>query len=413
MRILLIHYRYFIVGGPEKYMFNIIKKLEGEGHEVIPFSVRSNKNIESRYSKYFVEPICDADSVYYSEYKKTPKVIMQLLSRSFYAYDVKKAVKRIIKDTNPDVVYVMCYLNKLSPSVITAAKEMGKRVVVRLSEYGLMCPTSLFLYKNNVCEDCVTKGYGVCLKKKCVKNSFPASLVRVASMKFHEIMHIYDNVDAFITPSSFLKEKLLTHKFKKKDIYHIPTFTYFDESKRPEIKLGDYGIYFGRISPEKGLEYVIKAYEKLGNEYKLKVVGDLESDEAERLRAYLKEKNITNVEFVGFKLGDDLNTLISGAKYVFLPSIWYDNFPNVVLESYMNGKAVIASNLGSLPEMVIDGKTGLLFEPKNVDDIINCIKKLENKEFLESLSGNAFNHLIQNYSADIHYNKLIQVLKGV
>ena len=57
MRILLVNYRYFISGGPEKYMFNIKKMLEDNGHEVIPFSIHSNKNVETEYSKYFVEPI--------------------------------------------------------------------------------------------------------------------------------------------------------------------------------------------------------------------------------------------------------------------------------------------------------------------------------------------------------------------
>ena len=86
MRILLVNYRYFISGGPEKYMFNIKKMLEDNGHEVIPFSIHSNKNVETEYSKYFVEPIGSRDATYFEECKKTPKVIWQMLTRSIW-YD--------------------------------------------------------------------------------------------------------------------------------------------------------------------------------------------------------------------------------------------------------------------------------------------------------------------------------------
>lgn len=106
MRILLVNYRYFISGGPEKYMFNIKKMLEDNGHEVIPFSIHSNKNVETEYSKYFVEPIGSRDATYFEECKKTPKVIWQMLTRSIYSTEVEKAIKKEIKDVKPDLVYM-------------------------------------------------------------------------------------------------------------------------------------------------------------------------------------------------------------------------------------------------------------------------------------------------------------------
>ena len=125
MRILLVNYRYFISGGPEKYMFNIKKMLEDNGHEVIPFSIHSNKNVETEYSKYFVEPIGSRDATYFEECKKTPKVIWQMLTRSIYSAEVEKAIKKEIKDVKPDLVYIIHFVNKLSPSVICGAKKMG------------------------------------------------------------------------------------------------------------------------------------------------------------------------------------------------------------------------------------------------------------------------------------------------
>ena len=111
MRILLVNYRYFISGGPEKYMFNIKKMLEDNGHEVIPFSIHSNKNVETEYSKYFVEPIGSRDATYFEECKKTPKVIWQMLTRSIYSTEVEKAIKKEIKDVKPDLVYIIHFVN--------------------------------------------------------------------------------------------------------------------------------------------------------------------------------------------------------------------------------------------------------------------------------------------------------------
>lgn len=111
MRILIVNYRYFISGGPEKYMFNIKKMLEDNGHEVIPFSIHSNKNVETKYSKYFVEPIGGRDATYFDEVKKTPKSIWQLLTRSIYSREVEKAIKKEINDVKPDLVYIIHFVN--------------------------------------------------------------------------------------------------------------------------------------------------------------------------------------------------------------------------------------------------------------------------------------------------------------
>lgn len=198
MRILLVNYRYFISGGPEKYMFNIKKMLEDNGHEVIPFSIHSNKNVETEYSKYFVEPIGSRDATYFEECKKTPKVIWQMLTRSIYSTEVEKAIKKEIKDVKPDLVYIIHFVNKLSPSVICGAKKMGVPVVLRLSDYFLLCPRFDFMYNKKPCEECLTKGYRTCIKKRCVKGSLFASVVRVFSMKVHKAMNVYKGVDGFV-----------------------------------------------------------------------------------------------------------------------------------------------------------------------------------------------------------------------
>lgn len=411
MKILLVNYRYFISGGPEKYMFNIKKMLEENGHEVIPFSIHSDKNLETEYSKYFVEPIGGRDITYFDEVKKTPKSIFQLLSRSIYSIEVEKAIKMIIKDTKPDLVYVIHFVNKLSPSVLVGAKKMNVPVVMRLSDYFLLCPRFDFLSNQKVCEDCLKYGYRSCLKKKCVKNSLVTSFIRVFSMKFHRMIDVYKNVDVFITPSEYLKNKLLENGFEKYNIKCIPTFTQLATNDNEQI-VGEYGLYFGRISEEKGVETIVKAYERIPDHY-VKIMGDDTTDEAIKLKKYIEEKQLTNIEFVGFKKGEELEEIIKKSKFTIIPSIWYDNLPNTALESFKYSKPIIASNIGSLPELVVNNENGFLFEPQNFNELSELVKKFDNEELVKRMGMNGREKLNNKFSPQKHYSELLEVFNNL
>jgi glycosyltransferase involved in cell wall biosynthesis len=409
VRILLVNYRYFVSGGPERYMFNIKRILEENGHQVFPFSIHSNMNVETEYEKYFVNPIGGMNSVYFDEVKKTPKNILKLLSRSIYSIEVKKAIKKEIKELKPDIVYIIHFVNKLSPSVITGAKELGIPVVLRLSDYFLLCPRFDFLRDGKVCEECLEKGYQSCLKYKCVKNSFFASSIRTFSMCFHRFIKIYDKVDAFISPSNFLKDKLISSGFANEKIHVIPTFT-LGNSDSCDITCGDYGLYFGRIVREKGIETAIKAYEKLPD-HKLVIMGDDNTGEAIQLKKYIEEKGLINIHFIGKKNGDELEKVISNSRFVMIPSIWYDNLPNTALESFFYSKPVLASRIGSLPELVHDGENGFLFEAGNHDDLMQKIKILDDDELVLRLGKNSKKLLKQGFSENMHYQNLISLFQ--
>lgn len=411
MRILLVNYRYFVSGGPEKYMFNIKQILESNGHEVIPFSIHSNKNVESEYSKYFVKPIGSRDAVYFDECKKTPKVIWQMISRSIYSFEVERAIKKEIKDVKPDIVYTIHFVNKLSPSVLKGAKKMGVPVVSRLSDYFILCPRFDFMHDKKICEDCLKCGYISCIKKRCVKGSLFASIIRVSAMKIHNMLRIYDNVDAFITPSEFLKKKMIENGFSASKIHYIPTFT-TSKSEIGEIQIGTYGLYFGRIDEEKGVETVVKAYEMMPDK-QVKIMGDDETVEGQKLKKYVSDKRIKNVEFIGHRIGVELENVIKGARFTLIPSIWYDNLPNTALESFQYSKPVIASNIGSLPELVEDEVNGYLFEAGNAKHLAEIIRLLDEDEKIRIMGAISRKKLEDKFSSEKHYEALINLFNGL
>ena len=305
------------------------------------------------------------------------------------------------------MVYIIHFVNKLSPSVITGASKMGIPVVLRLSDYFLLCPRFDFMYEKKVCEECLSKGYRSCIKKRCVKGSLFASVVRVFSMKFHKMINVYKDVYAFITPSEFLKKKLVLNGFEEKRIHCIPTFT-ASKTTIGEQQIGSYGLYFGRVTEEKGVETVIKAYEKLP-EYTVKIMGDDTTDEAKRLKKYVENHKIKNVEFLGFKSGAELENIIKGARFTLIPSIWYDNLPNTALESFQYSKPVIASNIGSLPELVSDGENGYLFEPSNVEDLIKKIKMLDDDILVKRMGEASRKRLESRFAPQSHYEALMKI----
>ena len=409
LRVLIVNYRYFISGGPERYMFNIKDKLEREGHEVIPFSILADKNEETPYSRYFVEPIGGTDQTYFEDYKKTPKTILQMIGRSIYSFRVKRAIKKIISEVNPDVVYILHFVNKLSPSVITGAKQMGKRVVVRLSDYYLLCPRFDFMYENRPCEACQIDGYSSCIKRKCVKESRSASLIRVAAMMIHKTINVYSKVDAFVCPSRFLMEKLVEYGFPAEKVHNVLTFT--EDPKQSGNSIGEYGLYMGRITEEKGVESLVQAYKELGHGYRLKIVADDSTAIAGQLKEYVRENSMDNVEFLGFKSGEELRELVRDSRFVCVPSIWYENIPNTILEAHANGKPVLCSRIGSLTELIDEGYNGFLFEPLDSKGIADCVRKLDDEGLVLRISENARESFEKKYTEKVHYEKLIDLLE--
>ena len=334
-----------------------------------------------------------------------------MLTRSIYSTEVEKAIKKEIKDVKPDLVYIIHFVNKLSPSVICGAKKMGVPVVLRLSDYFLLCPRFDFMYNKKPCEECLTKGYRTCIKKRCVKGSLFASVVRVFSMKVHKAMNVYKGVDAFITPSEFLKKKLIENGFDENKITCIPTFT-ASKSEVGKPQVGTYGLYFGRVTEEKGVDTVVKAYEMMPDRY-VKIMGDDTTDEAKRLKAYIKEKNMKNVEFLGFKAGEELEEIIKGARFTLIPSIWYDNLPNTALESFQYSKPVIASNIGSLPELVLDGVNGYLFKPADAQELCEKVALLDDDAVVKKMGAASRDRLEDRFAPQTHYNTLMKVFDRV
>lgn len=418
MKIALVNYRYFISGGPERYYFNIKEILERNGHEVIPFSVKSSRNLPNDYERYFLD-IVD-DEVYFAQAKKkTPKMILKSFTRMFYSFEAKRKMRQLIREQKPDIVYIMQMHNKISPSIVDAARAEGVPVVHRISDFQYMCPNALFYNdRTGVCEECLKGHRMACVKNRCVLNSPVYSGIKMMAKWLHDVMKVHIRVDAFVVPSEFTYEKLHEYGIPYEKLNHIPTFFNLKE-RNPEVEYKPYMLFVGRIEKQKGLMTLVKAFETLS--YELKIIGFSNDGYEDELKQYLgsqdggiKYGKNSNIEFLGKKSFEEIIPYLKTCLCTAVPSEWYDNFPNALIESYAFKKAVIATDFGSLQYMVEEGKTGLKFNYGNIEDLQNKISWMFNHQAEAQQMGETGYKLVETiYSPDTHYNKLIQLMERV
>ncbi|MBL7996064.1 glycosyltransferase [bacterium] len=421
MKILIINYRYYESGGAERYMFNVTSLLERHGHTVIPFSLRFRMNRPSPYEKYFADPPGNDDgNFYYKNLKKDVVSVLSLLGRQFYSKHVYNRLTNLIRDEKPDIAYVFHFLHKMSPSVIDACYDQKIPVVVRVSDFGLICPKNSFYRDNAVCEKCQTNLWNS-VKYNCVKDSKTASLVNYAAYQYNYARGFQKKISAIVSPSEFTITRFRQSRyFQNMPFHHIPTFVnsvlldYGMKRKPPNLmKI----IYWGRISFEKGIQSLLWAMKQLkdeGFEANLELIGDGEKiyiDEISRLVTQLQLSRVTHIPFME---KEALFNRVKDADVAVVPSVWYENMPNSLLEAQALGIPVIVSDIGSLTELIQDGRNGFLFKPGDSQSLADAFKKFFDKpERHRDMCRNSYQWAVDHYSAETHYQKLMDCFDSI
>jgi len=416
MKILIVNFRFFISGGPERYLFNIINLLEANGHEVIPFSVKHLKNKASKYAEYFMEGIGLAGEIYAKDYKSTNNVILflKLLKRFFYSFEAKKRLLHLIKHTKPDIIYVLHYKGLISPSIFDVAKKMGIPIVNRISDFSRICANNvLFDYrKNEICEKCI---HGLKLNgiiNKCSNNSYANSIIKVFALYVEKLMKLDSKTSAYVIPSEFTIKKFIEAGFNENKIKYIPTFYQLVERAGDDVVEEDGSVLlFGRLDPDKGVEFAINNFIEL--KIKLNIIGE-SSDP--KYYEYLKSLvgDSKHIRLLGYMESKELSIYIQKCSLVIVPSLWYDNFPNVILEAASYKKPVLASNVGSLSYMIKNNENGMLFNRNDSFDFKQKLLEIfNNSKKLKLMGDNAFRILNTEYSEQQHYNKLIELFENL
>lgn len=387
LRILQVHNGYQILGGEDVVAANEKRLLEMNGHTVYSYS-RNNSEL--------------------NEMNLFQKILVPFMA--VYSFKTYREVKKIIKEQKIDVVHVHNTLMMVSPSVFYAAFHCHVPVVQTLHNFRMLCPAGSFFRGDRVCEECSEQSLVCSLKYGCYRGSRVQTFVSAAILKTHRILGTYRKVN-FICLTEFNKKKLSQLNKKGKEVidmnkvYIKPNFTFQDDEKFESSSHLDYFLFVGRVEALKGIDVVIKAFEKMPNQ-RLVVAGD--GPLMGEMQEYIKTHQIQNVEFAGYLSKQQLQEKYRRARAVIMSSQCYEAFAMTIAEAYSYGVPVIAGDIGNLRNMVEENVTGIRFCYDSPEDLAEKVQKY-NVMDIEGMKKNAKQFYEQRLRPEDNY----QILKKI
>lgn len=290
-----------------------------------------------------------------------------------FSFSFRKRMREMLKAIKPDIIHIHGFYHILSPSIFEEIRKYKQenstiKVVYTAHDY-------YFLYPNSSLLKYVGKKPSLVADFSIMKILFDrvdhrgwlySYMKKVQWLVSHRLLNIKDSIDVILSPSLFLKNMLETHVNVPVSLVRNPmefgrVETVQRHSDIDKLRL----IYFGRLSPEKGiLEFVHNLVGSHEN-YKLDIFGT--GDLAEMLERFIDNNELSErVELKGFLEREDILKLLPSYHAMVLPSIWYENAPMSILEAVMNNLVVVVSNLGGMKEMAEMCTRHVLFDPFDV-----------------------------------------------
>lgn len=396
MNILLVNKFLYPKGGSESYIFGLARILKLNGHNVSFFGMHDNKNIVNIDDNILVDNI---------DFHQSSIKNMISFYKTIYSIEARKKIGQAMDRFRPDIVHLNNFNFHLTPSIIYEIKKRKIGIIQTVHDPFLVCPShSLYNFaRRRICNKCISGNYYHCIFDRCIHNSISKSIIGAFEAYLYHTLDAYKLIDHFICPSRFIANKLIEAGFKKDKIsiisnfheYHTHT-TGFNHQRR------EYYLYFGRLSVEKGIKTLLSAINNLPS-YRFLIAGTGPMQD-ELLQ-------IDNLQFLGFRHGLELLELIQNAIATIYPSEWYENCPMSIIESIGLGTPVIASNIGGIPELVIDNFNGMLFTPGSSEQLIQKIKLMQEDQDLRRILYNNLIISAERLSVDRYYDEIMPLYK--
>lgn len=385
MKILLSNKFYYRRGGDCIYMLNLEQILKEHGHEVAVFAMDYPENLETPWEKYF------------------PSNMSKLLAftRPFGSKEVKTKFNKLLDDFQPDVVHLNNIHTQLSPVIAELAHQRGIRVVWTLHDSKLVCPCYTCMRNGEWCTECFTDKKAV-IRHKCMPGGIIGSTIGYLEAKKWNPKKLQACTDLFLPPSQFMANTCIVGGYDKSKFKVLCNFIDVEKVKKPCFEKKDYYVFLGRLATYKGIECLCKAAANLP--YKLVIIGGGELEEELR-KTY---SHCSQIIFLGQKRWEEFRSLLEKARFMVLPSICSENNPLTVIEAQSLGTPVLGAHIGGIPELIIEGVSGMTFESGNVEDLKYKIQKMYAATFnYEEIAKQA----VERYSSKTYYKKLMKYYK--
>ena len=384
MKIVQVHNSYQQAGGEDVVFAQECRNLERAGHTVVAYH-RSNSETENR----------------------VPFGRLALAKDTVWSTHTRRDFAALLAREAPDLVHVHNTFVMISPSIYSACAEKGVPVVQTLHNFRLMCPAAFFFREGKVCEDCAHDGLWSAVRHGCYRGSRAATATVALMLAAHRALGTWrDSIDSYIALTAFSRAKFVAAGFSPDKMFVKPNFVDQDPGSRTAV--GDYAVFTGRLSPEKGAMSLLRAWERLRVRCPLQIVGD--GPERASLEALARERNIRDITFRGRLSRQETVAAVRGARFAIVPSVYYEGFPMVIAEAMACGVPIVCSRLGAMEEIVADGVTGLHFNPGDADDLARKAEWVWNHRSEMCEMGRAARLEYENrYTAEKNYTLLMKI----
>ncbi|HEY4051209.1 MAG TPA: glycosyltransferase [Acidobacteriaceae bacterium] len=377
-KVLLVHNSYRQPGGEDQVVSAEAALLRSHGHEVLLYQA-SNANIR-------------------------PGLVA--LGQTVWNHQSFRALRALIQREQPNIVHVHNTFPVISPAALYAAAEERVPVVHTLHNYRLLCPAATFYRNGQVCEDCVhTQSLLPAVRHACYRQSRLTTAAAVLSLSAHRAAHSWErHVAGYIALTEFARQKFVESGFDPAKLHVKPNFVGSDPGMGSGS--GGYALFVGRLTEEKGIATLLRAWKELGDGFQLEIIGEgpLSSEvEAARL-------TMPNIRWHGWVPKEQVLARMQQAAMLIMPSEWYEGFPVTLVEAFATGLPALVSRIGSLASLVETGKTGLQFTPGNASEVACNVRLLFSQpELLKEMRRAAREEYEVKYTAGANYDMLCHV----
>ena len=383
LRVAVVHNRYQQPGGEDQVFEREAALLQDAGHEVLRYEVHNDA--------------IDSSSA------------VGVAARTVWNATTYRVLRHVFADFRPDVVHVHNTLPLVSASVFAAARRAGAAVIQTLHNYRMICPSATLFRNDRPCELCVSQPLALSgIRHACYRNSRAATAVVAGTTFIHRALGTYiRNVDRFIALTDFARAKLIAGGIPPWQLVVKPNFT--EPATQHRVQGGDAALFVGRLTEEKGVRTLLEAWRRHPSLLPLRIAGD---GALKNMADTLAASSHHNVKVLGALPGHAIRTEMRGARLLVFPSVCYEGFPVTIAEAFSVGLPVVASRIGSIPEIVLDNAVGLTFTAGNADELAECVHRLTVDPQLNlALSRGALEQYENRYTPEANLKQLLSIYR--
>jgi glycosyltransferase involved in cell wall biosynthesis len=373
MRVLVCHNYYQQPGGEDGVFASEVALLRSKGHDVSTFSVHNDDVVHVGRAR--------------------------LAWQTFWNNEISNQLASKVRRDRIDLVHFHNTFPRISPASYPAVRNAGAAVVQTLHNYRLSCPSATFFRDGRVCEDCLGRRFPwPAIKYKCYRSDRAASAVTSGMLLAHRALRTWHrHVDRFVALTTFSASKMVEAGLPRQKVVVKPNFLDID----PGFGAGDgrFALFIGRLSAEKGISALLEAWKQPGLP-ELRIVGD------GPLRDHVA--SAPQVKWLGRQPAGEVMNLLKSASLLVFPSVWYEGMPRTIVESLACGTPVLASDLGSMREMIMDGVNGWLVPPGHPVRLGARVKEIfADPATLAGLRHSARADYLAKYTSEVGYDRLM------